>query len=150
MNIEQIIRDYLPENVHMSLATSAGDTPWITELHFSYDNDLNFYFISRPSRRHSIEIENNPKIAGNIIKQHAKGEKVRGIYFEGTCERLDDVQESDPAYITYRDRLGIGPERLKEQKEENGHKFYKITVNTFYLFDELGDYDAGKYELKWK
>ena len=148
--IESIIRDYIKNVVHMSIATCLDNQPWISEVHYSYDDDLNLYFISRPSRRHSVEIAANSQIAGNIIKQHVAGEEVRGVYFEGAIEILDGVAETDMAFQTYNERFGIDSSRLDEQAEENGHRWYKITVNKFYLFDELEMEPAGKYELSWK
>ena len=148
--IESIIREYIKDIVHMSIATCADNKPWISEVHYSYDDDLNLYFISRPSRRHSLEVATNSQVAGNIIKQHKTGEEVRGVYFEGTIEMLDEVKEDNVAFQTYNKRLGLDPSILNEQAEENGHRWYKITVNKFYLFDELEMEPAGKYELNWK
>ena len=148
--IESIIREYIKDIVHMSIATCADNKPWISEVHYSYDDDLNLYFISRPSRRHSLEVAANGQIAGNIIKQHKAGEEVRGVYFEGAIEMLDDVKDTDVAFQTYNKRLGLDATMLNEQAEENGHCWYKINVHKFYLFDELEMEPAGKYELNWK
>ena len=148
--IETIIRGYIVDVVHMSIATSRDNKPWISEVHFSYDTELNLYFISRPSRRHSLEVADNKQIAGNIIKQHAKGEKVRGVYYEGVIDMLDGVDEQHASFVSYDGRFGCGTDVLQEQSEENGHRWYKITVNKFYLFDELEMEPAGKYELEWK
>lgn len=148
--IESIIRDYIKDIVHMSIATCVDNKPWISEVHYSYDDELNFYFISRPSRRHSLEISKNNQIAGNIVKQHTAGESVRGVYFEGVIEMLDDVKETDIPLQTYSSRFGEDSSILDEQVEENGHRWYKITVKKFYLFDELEMEPAGKHELEWK
>jgi len=37
MNIEQKIREYLPQVIHLSLATSSENKPWVGEVHFAYD-----------------------------------------------------------------------------------------------------------------
>lgn len=148
--IETIIRKYIKDVVHMSIATSQDNKPWISEVHFAYDVELNLYFISRPSRRHSLEVAENSQIAGNIINQHAKGEKVQGVYYEGVIEMLEDVTEQHPAFVSYNQRFDNDAAILAEQTEEDGHRWYKITVNKFYLFDELEMEKAGKYELSWK
>lgn len=150
MDIEKIIREYIKDVIHLSLSTSKNNIPWTSEVHFAYDENLNLYFVSRETRRHSIEIKNNNLVSGNIVKQHAVGEKVRGVYFEGECEELGNVDHQSPAYMSLKLRLDIGDHLLKEQHEEGGHRFYKIAVNKFYLFDELEMDPAGKYELEWK
>ncbi|HEY0010857.1 MAG TPA: pyridoxamine 5'-phosphate oxidase family protein [Candidatus Paceibacterota bacterium] len=149
MDIEQKIREYLPQIIHLSLATSQDNKPWVCEVHFVYDNPLNLYFRSKPDRRHSLEIASNPQIAGNIVTQHSAGEKPRGVYFEGTAERLIDVDENHPVYTLYCERFGTGPEILEEDKIDTGHGFYKITVQDFYLFDSRESMPSQKYHLPW-
>ncbi len=148
-NVEQAIRDYLPEIIHLSLATCADNRPWVCELHYSYDQDLNLYFRSLASRRHSLEIAKNPHVAGTIVTQHVAGQKPRGVYFEGLAELLTGVDTDHPAYQTYSERFGAGPKIIDEAKTDTGHKFYKINVSKFYLFDTVESNPSQKYELAW-
>src|SRR2546429_174368 len=92
--VEQIIREYLPGILHMSLGTSKDSKPWVCEVHFVYDNDLNIYFRSKKIRRHSQEIAQNPNVAGNIVEQHPAEQKPRGVYFEGTAEIVENFDQS--------------------------------------------------------
>jgi len=149
-DVEKTIRAYLPDIIHMSLATCDNGKPWICEVHYVYDDELCIYFRSKPSRRHSQEIAKNPNVAGNIVTQHKVGEPPRGIYFEGTANLLKDVDESHAAYQKFCDRLGVGPEILVEAQKEDGHKFYKIEVSDFYLFDARESMPGQKYHLPWK
>jgi uncharacterized protein YhbP (UPF0306 family) len=148
-NVEKVIREYLPEIIHMSLATSRNNLPWVCELHFVFDEDLNLYFRSTPSRRHSKEIEENENVAGNIINQHGIDQKPRGVYFEGKAGMMEDVDEGNIAYKLYCERFGTDKSILEEAKTEDGHKFYKISVNKFYLFDSIESNPGRKYELDW-
>jgi uncharacterized protein YhbP (UPF0306 family) len=150
MDIEQKIREYLPDILHMSLATSAGNKPWVCEVHFAYDKDLNLYFRSKPDRRHSQELAKNPNVAGNIITQHAAEQKPRGVYFEGTAKIVQDIDEDHPAYKSFEQRLGVGPEILEDAKKDDGHKIYKISVSNYYLFDSRESSPSRKYHLPWK
>jgi nitroimidazol reductase NimA-like FMN-containing flavoprotein (pyridoxamine 5'-phosphate oxidase superfamily) len=150
MDIEQKIREYLPGVIHMSLATVRDGKPWISEVHYVYDQHLNFYFRSLISRRHSGDIATNSYVAANIVEQHEKGQKVRAVYIEGTAEMLADVDENHPAFLLYSERFGSGPEILEEARTEHGHKFYKITPTTLYLFDGRESSPSQKYELPWR
>jgi uncharacterized protein YhbP (UPF0306 family) len=87
--IENIIRQYIPQVLHMSLATVAGNKPWVCEVHFAYDDSMNLYWMSTADRRHSQEIEKNPNVSGNIITQHFLNQKPRGVYFEGQAHKLE-------------------------------------------------------------
>lgn len=148
MDTEKVIREYLPNVIHMSLATCANNKPWVCEVHYVFDDELNIYWRSKSSRRHSQEITANPNVAGNIVSQHQAGEKPRGVYFEGTASLLTDVDENHPAYKLYCDRFGTGLEILEEAKQENGHKFYMAKVSDYYVFD-VRESPGVKYHLEW-
>jgi uncharacterized protein YhbP (UPF0306 family) len=139
INVEQVIRDYLPQILHMSLGTSEDNRPWVCEVHFVYDDNLNLYFRSLTSRRHSQDIATNPHVAGNIVKQHAKGEYPLGLYFEGTAAMLDDEAARQEITPLFKDRLGIEADILAESRDPEGHQFYKITVENWYVFGKFGD-----------
>lgn len=148
-NLEQTIRDYIPQVIHMSLATCSDHQPWVCEVHYSYDEDLNLYFRSLTSRRHSLEIAKNNKVAGNIVEQHDKGQKPRGVYFEGTAELLEHVDLHHSAFLTYSQRFNTDTKIIEEAMRDDGHKFYKITVDNFYVFDSRESSPSTKYTLAW-
>ena len=126
LNIEQAIREYLPGVVHMSLATSKDNKPWVCEVHFAYDQELNIYFRSLASRRHSQEIAQNPYVAGNIVEQHELGQKVRGVYFEGKAHRVPE-EEIEPTFRILQKRLSLPEEALVEAKSPEGHQIYSFS-----------------------
>ena len=149
-NVEKTIRDYLPEVIHLSLATCHDNMPWVCEVHYVFDADLNLYWRSRSTKRHSKEIEANPNVAGNIVKQHTADEEPRGVYFEGAAEMLYHVDANHPAYKLYCERFGTDKDILAEAETDHGHKFYKISVKKYYLFDNKDSHPSKKYELEWK
>lgn len=149
LDVEKVIREYLPNVIHMSLATCADDKPWVCEVHYVFNEKLDLYFRSKPSCRHSKEIAANPNIAGNVVEPHGLEQKPRGVYFEGRAELLTHVDENHEAYTLCCQRLGTGPEILEDAKAEDGHKFYKITVTNFFLFDSRESSPSQKYQLKW-
>lgn len=149
-DVETVIREYLPNILHMSLATCVNNKPWVCEVHFVYDDELSLYWRSQSSRRHSQEIAQNPHVAADIVVQHGPGEAPQGIYLEGLAEELKDVDENNVAYQKYCERLGTGPEILEDAKQEDGHKFYKLTVSDWYVFDARESKPSTKYHLSWK
>ncbi len=149
MNIEKVIREYLPDIFHLSLGTSKDGKPWVCELHFAYDENLNLYFRSLTARRHSQEIASNSNVAGNIIKQFSLEDGVLGVYFEGIAKKLEPGEEQDIAFNSIQGRLKAGSEIMEEAKRPDGHQFYKITVDNFYVFGNLDGNSYQKYELKW-
>ena len=146
--VEKAIREYLSGVIHMSLATCVDNKPWVCEVHFVYDNELNLYWRSKETRRHSQEIEQNPQVAGNIVEQHGPSDKPRGVYFEGTAEKLETTEVGDEVYELFVERFGLGPESVEEAKSEDGHKFYKVKVSDMSLFDSRESSPSQKYKLE--
>lgn len=149
MDVEKVIRDYLPQVIHLSLGTSKNNKPWVCEVHYAYDEDLNLYYRSLTSRRHSQEIADNPNVAGNIVKQHSLEDGVLGVYFEGTAKKLEPGEEQNKAFECIKQRLKAGDEILEEAERPDGHQFYKISVDNFYVFGNLDGKSYEKHKLKW-
>lgn len=149
MDIEKIVRENIDKTVHMSLGTSHDNKPWVCEVHFAYDNNLNLYFRSLASRRHSQEIAANHFVAGNIVRQHELGEYPLGIYFEGSAEKLEAADDKQHAFECINARLKAGDGILAESNNPEGHQFYKITVSKYYVFGNLESTGGQKYELVW-
>jgi uncharacterized protein YhbP (UPF0306 family) len=146
--IEATIREYIPQIIHLSLATVKDNKPWVCEVHFSYDDGLNLYFVSSQETRHAQELIANPHVAGNIVTQHHKNQKVRCVDFEGMATMLDGEEAAASAYKAYIERYGASEGLLNEIKKDGNTRFFKIAVETFYLFDSYGD-ERGKHTLAW-
>ena len=147
MDLEKIVREYIDKSIHMSLGTSANNKPWVCEVHFAYDENLNLYFVSSHKSRHCIELSDNPYVSGNIVKQHDITESPNGIYFEGTGEVVDSPSDKD--IDVYTKRLGRDREGLVERLNDGEHNMYKITVKNWYAFGKFGQESNGKHELSW-
>lgn len=149
VDVEKIVRENIDTTVHLSLATVKDNLPWVCEVHFAYDDELNLYFRSLPSRRHSQEIAENPNVAGNIIEQHPLEKYPLGIYFEGTAEMLAPGDEQKQAAECIKSRLKMGDEIIEDAQNPEGHQFYKITVKNWYVFGKFDGQKGQKYKLEW-
>jgi uncharacterized protein len=146
--VEQTIREYIPQIIHMSLATVKDNRPWVCEVHFYYDDDLNIYFASSIDSRHGKEIAENPYVSANIVTQHHKDQRTRCVDFEGTAKILDWEEAEHTAYKAYVARYGESKGLLEKISGDGNLRFFKINVENYYLTDE---YDGGrnKYTLSW-
>jgi uncharacterized protein YhbP (UPF0306 family) len=146
--VEAIIRAYVPQVVHMSLGTTNDGKPWVCEVHYAFDDDLNLYFRSLPVTRHCQDIAKNPQVAGSIVTQHFLNQAPRGVYFEGTAELLEQVSADHPAVTATSARFGADPEKLMAYSA-NGVRFYKVTPSSWYIFDAYVSRPAQQYTLNW-
>ncbi len=138
--VEKLIREFLQVSKLMQVATCIDNQSWLAHVWFSYDEDLNLYFISRNDRRHSREIRSQPKVAGGIVNPpfEGLGQKVRGLTFQGVAE---EVQSSSirEAYGHYQKRWIKVVEHVRLEDIINGVtkvRVYKITPTLYVLFDE--------------
>lgn len=146
-DIEKVVNEYISKVPHMSLATVHDNKPWVCEVHFVYDDELNLYFVSKLTTRHSQEIAKNPQVAGNIVKQHSLTEAPLGIYFEGSAEEIVPTEEDIDRYVTHleRDRSQL----IEQLKEADGRRMYKITPSNWAVFGDFDGIGHMKHELAW-
>ena len=151
VDVEQVVRDNIDRTVHMSLATVSGDQPWVSEVHFAYDDTLNLYFRSLASRRHSQEIAANSHVAGSIIDNFPLGATgIVGLYFVGTASLIVDDTEKRRACEIIATRLGGDANALYEEASQpDGHQVYKIAVSEWSVFGRFDADRGAKYSLKW-
>lgn len=146
-NIEAIIREYIEKTPHMSLATVSDNKPWVCEVHFIKDDDLNLYFISKQTTRHCQEISVNPFVAGNIVRQHPLDESPIGVYFEGQAEKINATEDDIENYCTAMNR---NISELTEQlKEQDGRRMYRVVVSNWAIFGNFNGKGHMKYEFDW-
>ena len=148
MDIRSIVKDYLTVAQMLYLGTSHGHRPWVTTLYFAADIDLNIYWLSRRSRRHSQEVEKNSHVAGAIILPHNYGDKVRGIQFEGEARELID-QNAVAGRQIYSSKYWIVEDRVMTTKEgQDDQACYQVRPEKFVLYDEVNFPDNPSQEFK--
>lgn len=149
LDVEPIIREYIDKSIHMSLGTTRDDKPWVCEVHFAYDEDLNLYFRSTTDRRHCQDIYANPNVAGNIVRQHELNEVPHGIYFEGTAELITDESQFQTLYEIFKQRQAVDETIIERAKQADGPKFHKITVENWFAFGKFSGDKVMKHSLPW-
>lgn len=146
--IRKLIKEYLGEAKMMQLATNDGDQPWVCNVWFASDEDLNIYWFSATTRRYSKEVSKNNKVAAAIILPHTPDDPPRGIQLQGIAEVLIKQEDVDQAISVYQGRI-FDKETIEELMgdEEKPHKFYKIKPTQFVLFDAVNFGDDWRQEL---
>jgi uncharacterized protein YhbP (UPF0306 family) len=138
-DLRSLIADYLQNTKLMQLATANSDAqPWVCSVWFAFDDDLNLYWFSRGSRRHSKEVAANDKVAGAVVTPQAPSGAPRGLQFQGLAAKVTDTDEIAHARSVFEDR--IFPHEQVEQMMNDAHdphEFYKVDVSEFVLFDAV-------------
>ncbi len=150
MNPKEIAGKYLREGRVMQLATAHGDQPRANSLYYVASDDLrSVYWLSEPQRRHSRDIQDNPRVAGAIaIKTDLP---VAGLQFEGDASEVLDSEEQQYAIDKYSDKYDGSVKGLYNRMVAgtNKHHLYKIAIRKLELFDEANfpDNDAILIDL---
>ncbi|MGH7156653.1 MAG: pyridoxamine 5'-phosphate oxidase family protein [Candidatus Saccharimonadales bacterium] len=146
MEVAKLIKDYLAEAKIMQLATTDDNQPWACSVHIAADSDLNLYWLSNSFRRHSIEIEKNPKVAATIPIKFPEN-PVIGISVEGHAQTTDSTE----AIELYDKKFGLTPGFKQKLLEGNAdEKVYVLRPRLWVLFDLVNFPDKPRQEWRPK
>ena len=148
-DLRKLIVDYLDEQKLMQLCTVNNGNPWACSVWQASDQDLNIYFFSSTTRRHSAEIDKDPRVAGALALPHEVGGEARGLQFEGKAEILLANDQVAEARRHYQDRI-FDAKTIDDlmNNEQKPHKFYKINPSKFVLFDTLNFPEESRQEYE--
>lgn len=147
MDLKKLIKDYLNEAKLMQLATSIDSQPWVCSVWFASDDDLNIYWFSSTTRRHSKEVLGNKKVAAAIVLPQTPDDTPRGLQLQGVAEILTEQEDIDKAKSVYKGRIFSG-EKINEliSSATSLHRFYRIKPTHFVLFDAVNFSDNPRQE----
>lgn len=123
---QAIVRAIIAENQYMTVATTDGDTPWLAPVQFCVDEALNFYFVSLPTSRHAVHIDQNPRVGLAIFDSRQPPFTGRGLQVEGMASIFSE-QENPFATIGGLDM----PRNLQELVP--GYRAYQVEPEHFYV-----------------
>ncbi len=142
----ELIRDYLPQGRMMQVATVAEGQPWICTVYYVEDDELNLYWLSLPTRRHSQEIAQHDRVAIAVPIKFDK--PVVGIQAEGRARAITDKAVIASVMKRYVERYNSGKQFYDNfVAGQNQHVLFKFTPHRFVLFDEVNFPDNGRKEV---
>lgn len=135
VDIRERIKEVLAKTHLMSLGVVDAQGPWVADVVFIYDDDMNIYWMSDPEARHSKAILKNNRVAGSITHSTQSKEPNFGIQFEGVAEQLEGVQFQ--LLIKHlAKRKHPQPDLSQAAKILDGDMWYKVTPTLIGLIDE--------------
>ena len=133
----------------MQVATNGNDHPWIASVYYSFDNNLNLFFLSSPTTFHCKQISENSKVAVAITNsnQSMSGYK-KGLQIYGVAEQISDVAKIKHALKLWKDNLGVKDDKLTHENmimRVVSGRMYKITPKKIKFFNqELFEVEDGE------
>ncbi|WKZ24063.1 MAG: pyridoxamine 5'-phosphate oxidase family protein [Candidatus Dojkabacteria bacterium] len=140
MDLKQIIFDYLGTQRLMSVATFANDVPWIANVYFVHDNDLNLYFLSKKAREHCVALETNNKVAVAIADSHQPLRPPQlGIQLHGTAQRVNVLNQVKWMFAMWNKLIAPNADEFLEDPKQflqaGSSSIYKITPKRIKFFN---------------
>lgn len=146
---KELIRNYLAKYNLMQVATQGKDHPWIASVYYTFDNDLNLYFLSDPRTKHCRQIANNPKVAVAVTDSDQDISKFkRGLQIYGLAKQIKSANKIKHALKLWKAYLKVkNPELSYENmlKKIIKGKMYQISPKKIKFFNqELFKVEDGK------
>jgi len=102
-------RALIDTNKYMVLGTAdASGTPWTTPVFFSPDGYFDFYWVSVPSARHSLNIAGRPEVSIAMFDSRCEIGTAEAVYMSATAAEVP-AEEHERA-------LGIFNAKLDEKR----------------------------------
>ncbi len=121
----QKIEAFIKQHHVLSLATAAKDEVSACSLFYAYAEKERFFVVaSSEETLHIKQIEQNPKVAGNILLETKEVGKIQGLQFRGKFELLEDVKLKSLYFKTFPFALALRP-TLWQIKVD----YFKLTDN---------------------
>lgn len=136
------LKECLDSTEYCCLATGTSDSLWANPVYFSYDGDLNLYFISQPHSLHMKNIARAPAISLAIYNtsQSTHGD-VCGIQLAANAQLLSDRETTAEAYDCYFGRVYPGERRNPKKGVQDylgssaAWIFVKLSPQEIWYFD---------------
>jgi uncharacterized protein YhbP (UPF0306 family) len=146
MELKALIQEYMVGNTHMQLATIRDGQPWLCTVYFASDDDLSIYWTSARSRRHSLEIVDNPKAAITIVRDT---ENKRALQITGDAHEIAD-DDLERVHKLYQSKFGPKDYDLDEMKthKPEGRAYWVFKPHSISIWDEVAFPDSPKQQLK--
>jgi uncharacterized protein YhbP (UPF0306 family) len=132
--LKQIVKQFLSERRVMVLATSDSEFPWICNVYYVVDEELNFYFLSYSHTIHVKQMLENDKVAVTVADsdQIPENDK-RAVQVGGKIERVSDVEKIK----WFIDNWTKTPEKYPadELAVDEKRAVYRVTPKKFKYFD---------------
>lgn len=85
-NLKEQIIEVLQQGHVLSLGTLDNQGVWVADVIYVHDDELNIYWMSYESTRHSKAIEINQKVAGTITVREKEDDL--GLQIEGIAQPI--------------------------------------------------------------
>jgi hypothetical protein len=139
-----VAKTIIDTNIYMVLGT-ADETglPWTTPVYFGSRNYTDFYWVSSPTARHSLNIAVRPRVSIVIFDSRAPIGRGQGVYMETLAEELTgaDLATGIDIYSQASIADGASAWSLQDVTAPAPYRLYRATASRHWILDREGHPD---------
>jgi uncharacterized protein YhbP (UPF0306 family) len=146
MDLKKLAKEYLSSREVMHLATLNDGKPRLCSVHFAFNDELHFYWVSSRNSQHSQDVRANKATAIAIL---IDGDKRKCLHFEGEAFELEG-DETRKADEIYGKKFGISKDRLEAalRVKKDNPAYYIFKPSHITVIDPSTFPENPKQELK--
>lgn len=135
---KQQVLDFLKQHTLMAVATY-GSHPWIANVYYVFDSELNLYFLSSPNTLHCQQITKNDNVAVSIVDSHqdVNHKPKIGLQLWGKAQQISDAAKVKYAVDLWKSSLGVSNDKISYAnmvKKVISGRMYKIAPKKIKIF----------------
>ena len=134
------VKKIIKENIYATIGTCGNvNLPWVSPLFISYDNQLNFYWLSPKNSWHSKNLRENNDCSLVMFDSRAPKWTGIGVYMLGTAVELFKKEEIEKGLKLEYERLEEGIPSYEGYIGDNEYRVYKFVPSKIWATDDTED-----------
>jgi nitroimidazol reductase NimA-like FMN-containing flavoprotein (pyridoxamine 5'-phosphate oxidase superfamily) len=139
-----VAQQIIDANLYMVLATAdAGGRPWATPVYFANSGYAEFFWVSSPERKHSLNIAARPQVGIVVFDSSVPIGSGQGVYMEAVAEEVADAELERGIEVFSRRSLATGGEAWTTDDVSGaaGLRLYRATASEHSILAKDGTPD---------
>jgi hypothetical protein len=139
-----IARAIIESNMYMVLGTAdESGHPWVSPVYYASASYMEFYWVSSPEVRHSLNIAVRPQVSIVIFNSQAPIGTGQGVYMSAIAEPLIGIDLDLGIEIYSRTSLGHGGHEWKPEDVQAPaiYRLYRANALEHWMLDPAGHPD---------
>jgi nitroimidazol reductase NimA-like FMN-containing flavoprotein (pyridoxamine 5'-phosphate oxidase superfamily) len=132
-----LARSIIDKNRYMTLATAdAGGLPWVSPVWYAPKDGREFFWVSSPEARHSLNLAVRPQLAIVIFDSHLAGGS-EALYMSAVAEELAQVDDAIAIFSRRSEAQGLPAWTRENVISPARHRMYRATASEQFVLDGL-------------
>ena len=134
--MRDLARSIIDANAYMTLATAdEAGTPWASPVSFAHAEHREFYWLSSPTRRHSLNIDARPDVSLVVFDSTVALNTGQAVYVSATAGLVEDVEGPIALFSERSEAYGGRPWTSADVTSNAPLRLYRATATELWVVD---------------